>query len=45
MTTSVKSDTNRVAVVWISAGLGGYALMGGLLSLVGWTLDIRRLTD
>lgn len=29
----------------MAVGLGGYALTGGTLTLVGWGLDIRRLTD
>ena len=45
MMTSVTSGATRVPAVWISASLGGYALMGGLLTLLGWALDIRRLTD
>ena len=30
--------------VWLAAALGWYALGAGLLSLMGWVLDVRRLT-
>jgi PAS domain S-box-containing protein len=29
----------------VSAGLGAYAMLGGLLSLLGWVLDVQRFTD
>ena len=34
--------------VWsvrVSAGLGAYTMLGGLLSFLGWVLDVQRLTD
>ena len=30
---------------WISATLGGYALLGGAATLLGWTLDLPRLAS
>jgi len=30
---------------WIPAGLAAYAFAGGLVTLAGWTFDLRRLTD
>ena len=45
MSTLVMPRAIRVPAAWISPSLGGYALIGGLLTLLGWALDIRRLTD
>jgi len=46
MTTIVIPGSIRTPVGgWISVGLGGYAFVGGLLTLLGWVLDIRRFTD
>ena len=30
---------------WMIAGLGAYASLGGLVSLLGWILDVPRLAD
>ena len=45
MTTLVTLRPDRVPCAWISACLGGYALLGSLMTLLGWALDIPRLTD
>ncbi len=45
MTTSELSATTYVRPVWVPVALGGYAVVGGLLTLIGWAVDIRRLTD
>lgn len=31
--------------VWISVSLGAFAVIGGAITLVGWSLEIPRLTD
>ena len=31
--------------VQVSASFGAYAMAGGLLSLLGWVLDVQRFTD
>jgi PAS domain S-box-containing protein len=35
----------HVKYSWVSIGLGIYALVGGLSSLLGWAIDIPRFTD
>ncbi len=42
----IRSPATRHVIVTALATLsGGYALFGGLVSLLGWLLDIPRLTD
>lgn len=45
MTTSELSATTIVRPVWIPVALGGYAIAGSVLTLVGWAMNIPRLTD
>src|SRR5918995_5928587 len=41
---STATSTNRWAHI-AGAFLGLYALIGGVVSFIGWVFDLRRLTD
>jgi signal transduction histidine kinase/AmiR/NasT family two-component response regulator len=40
-----ESPTMKNAAPGLATALGGYALLGGLLSFLGWPLDVLSLTD
>jgi signal transduction histidine kinase len=43
--TRARTPESRIPGSAVIAGLGGYALAGGLVSLVGWAANVPRLTD